>query len=135
MEIKASLEHILQSEAVVGEAFYRHFFQHHPEAIELFRKADLKRMAALLPMQLSMIEVYHSTRSPASEEYLRALGVKHRDRGIPEDAFSGFCGCLLETLQDFHGELWSEDLAEQWRAALSATVEKMLEGYQQRFSL
>jgi hemoglobin-like flavoprotein len=136
MEIQASLEHVLRSEQVFGETFYRNFFQRHPAAVEFFSRADLKRLAALLPVQLTMIEVFHNTRSPASEEYFRALGVKHHNWGIPEDAYAAFCDSLLETLQSFHGELWSEDLAEQWRAALNAAVGKMLEAYQQqRFPL
>jgi hemoglobin-like flavoprotein len=134
MDMKTSLERVLQSQDTIGESFYDRLFRRHPEAREHFRNVDLKRQAVLLTMQLSVIEVFHSTRSPASEKYLQVLGTKHCEWGVPQDVYPQFNAVLVETLRCFHGEDWSEDLAAQWQAAIDAATAKMLEGYQQPLS-
>ena len=135
MDIKNSLELILKSKETLGATFYHDLLQRYPDLKQYFENVDLSRQAVLLTMQLSVIEVYYTTRSPAAEKYLQVLGTKHRDWGVPQDVYERFREVLMDTLQSFHGDDWSEELAEQWRGAMDAATQKMFDGYDQRFSL
>ena len=86
-------------------------------------------------MQLSVIEAFYVRESEAAAMYLQLLGTKHKDRGIPEDAFPRFCAVLLDALRQFHGPDWTDELARQWREGIDSSTKKMLEGYQNRFHI
>lgn len=113
--------------------FYKRLFARHPDLQEHFRDTTIHHQAAILTMQLSVIEAFYAGRSDAAAMYLQLLGTKHKDRGIPAEAYPFFRDVLLESLEQFHGEDWSEDLGRQWRESIDLSVEKMLEGYKERF--
>ena len=135
MDIKSSLDRILQSKKSLGVEFYRLLFERHPHLQTHFDNVDVSRQAILLTMQLSVIQVYYTTRSPAAEKYLQVLGTKHRDWGVPMEEFPQFCETLLDALESFHEDVWNDRLREQWRDAIELATQKMFEGYDQRYSL
>ena len=130
MDIQASLDQLLQSQQVVVEQFYELFFERCPEAAAFFNDVDLSRQSLLLTMGLNVVVTHYRNPSPATAQYLQILGSKHRDLGIPQELFERFCEALLEFLAGFHGESWSEGLADQWRQALRDATKIMLSGYQ-----
>ncbi len=46
------------------------------------------------------------------------------------DLYSDWRDCMLETLQDFHGNDWTDSLEQQWTEAINLAVDRMLEGYE-----
>jgi len=133
MDITASVETILSRKDVMADLFYQIFLDRYPDIRKFFVQVDLQQQAVMLTMALMVVE-HHFTRSyPATEHYLKVLGHRHHEYGIPPEIYPGFCDCLLETLEQFHGNQWDVPLADQWREALTGATAAMLEGYQKPY--
>jgi hemoglobin-like flavoprotein len=113
--------------------FYARLFAQHPELEQHFRNTSIQHQAAILTMELSVIEAFYVRKSEAAGMYLQLLGTKHKGRGIPEEAYPHFRDALLESLEQFHGADWSENLACEWGKSIDLSIKKMMEGYGQRF--
>jgi hemoglobin-like flavoprotein len=135
MDLHESLQRILASKQVLGDAFYEALFARHPEFRPLFEGLDLHRQAVVLTMELTAIDNYHRLRSPAARLYLQYLGTKHHDRGIPQELYGPFRETLLEVLQQVLGQGWTEELAGEWKAAIDDASAVMFEGYSERFTV
>ncbi len=133
MNIQQSMNHILDSDELLGDTFYTVFFQRCPEVQEFFADTNMQRQAALLTTALILVETYYTSPNLAVEQYLQYLGTKHHDRGIPLSLYERWCDAMLETLARFHGDEWDEALAAQWREAIGRATELMFEGYQEHF--
>jgi hemoglobin-like flavoprotein len=129
MDMHDSLQRIFVSKQVIGDLFYEALFARHPEIRPFFEGIDLRRQAVLLTMELSVIESYHRLRSPAVQLYLQYLGTKHQNRGIPPELYGSFRDTMLEVLQRFHGEDWTEELAKEWKTAIDDASAVMLKSY------
>ena len=135
MDMHGSLQRILASKQIIGDLFYEALLLRHPEIRPYFEGIDLRRQAVLLTMQLTVIDGYHLYRSPAAGRYLQYLGTKHRDRGVPQDLYGPFRDTLLEVLQRFLEDDWTEGLAEEWKTAIDGAAAVMFEGYHQDISV
>jgi hemoglobin-like flavoprotein len=133
MDIHESLEHVLRRQEIVADLFYAVFLDRYPQVRRFFEGVDLSRQAVLLSIALKVIEQHYMGGYLAAENYLRYLGTRHDDLGIPENTFPLFREAMLATLGQFHGNLWDEGLAEQWRRAIDKAIRTMLEGYHTRF--
>jgi len=133
MDISESLERILRREAIVADLFYVVFLDRFPEVRRFFENVDLKRQAVLLSMALKVIEQHYLGGYLAADLYLKYLGTKHHQIGIPAALYPMFRDALLITLERFHGADWDELLAQQWKAAIDFATETMLEGYEQPY--
>lgn len=131
MDIRESLQQVMNSKELLGAAFYEVFFEKHPNVQQYFSGVDMRRQALVLTMALMLVERYYVTSFIATERFLQYLGTQHRERGIPRELYPDWIAAMLATLERFHGTTWSEDLARQWREALQKAVDKMLEGYNQ----
>lgn len=96
-----SLKLVQASKPIFGHLFYERLFAQHPDLEQFFRHTTINHQAAILTMQLSVIEACFVRRSPAAELYLQLLGTKHKDRGIPKEAYPLFRDVLLGSLQNF----------------------------------
>jgi hemoglobin-like flavoprotein len=130
MDIRDSLEHILQNKDIFGTKFYELFFGRCPEARQYFAATDLFSQELQLTMALTVMERFRAKRYPAMAAYLKYLGHKHHRRDIPTELYPKFGDALLTTLEQFHGADWSETLAGEWRDAIECTTQVMLTGYQ-----
>jgi hemoglobin-like flavoprotein len=135
MDLHESLQRILASKQVLGDAFYEALFARHPEFRPYFEGVDLRRQAVVLTMELTVIDNYHRLRSPSARLYLRYLGTKHHDRGIPQELYGPFRETLLEVLQQVLGQGWTEELAREWKTAIDDASAVMFEGYSERFTV
>lgn len=135
MNIKESMKCIFQSEENFGETFYKTFFERCPEAADHFKGSDMKRQALILTMTMSLIEQYYSDGFAAVGTYLQYIGMRHKDRKIPPDLYPKMLESLLETLAEFHGDDWNEELAHQWGYAIELTSKQMLKGYDKRITI
>jgi hemoglobin-like flavoprotein len=133
MNIQDSLERILRRQDIVADLFYTIFLDRYPQVQQYFRSVDLKRQAVLLTIALKVVEQHYLGGYPVTRSYLEYLGTKHRNLGIPKDTYPMFQDALLATLERFHGDLWSAELAQQWRDALDKATGVMFEGYEHRF--
>ena len=135
MRIDESIDRILRSQDIFGEAFYDVFLRQFPEVQEYFHDVDMKRQSLVLTMAVSLIGQHHSRRYPATERYLRYLGTQHKKRGIPRDAYAKWRDAMVQTLQRFHGEEWTEELAAEWQAAFDESIAAVFVGYDEYFTV
>jgi hemoglobin-like flavoprotein len=136
MDIQESVQKILGRQEVVADLFYAVYLDRHPEIRTYFVGIDLKRQAVLLSMSLLLVAHHYLHRYPATVSYLKILGHRHQTRrGVPAWAFPSFAACLLETLAQFLGDEWDQQLESQWREAIDLASETMLSGYDQPLSV
>lgn len=130
MDIQESLLQVLQRvEDRLADRFYLVFLQDYPEVQEHFHDVNLEEQAALLTIALQVSVQHHLQPLPATASYLRVLGRKHREWGIPLEHFPLFLDALLHALAEFHDDEWDDKLAHQWRAAIGGAVSIMQSGY------
>lgn len=135
MDIRQSVNEVMNSKELLGASFYEVFFERHPEVQQYFEGIDMRRQTLVLTMALMLVERYYITSFIATERFLQYLGTQHKARSIPRELYPDWIAAMLATLERFHGTHWSEDLARQWREALEKAVEKMLEGYEQPYRI
>jgi hemoglobin-like flavoprotein len=135
MNIQESLQRILQEKDQLAEMFYDYFLEEYPELRPLFAKVDFKRQRVLLTTALMVVERGYTHPAPAVEQYLQYLGTKHHEFRVPKEAYAKWNEAMLVTMQRFHGEHWSEELAQQWRSAIELACELMFQGYEERVTV
>ncbi len=135
MNIHDSLHQVLASKTAFGEDFYKTFFRTCPAAKVFFKDVNLERQAVLLTMSLLVIEKQFGHPFAATGEYLKYLGTKHHDRQIPKHLFAPWCDAMLETLADFHGPDWDDELRRQWQEAIELVTDLMFQGYEEHYTV
>jgi hemoglobin-like flavoprotein len=135
MNIQESLQRILEEKDRLAEMFYDCFLEEYPEVRPLFDNVDFKRQRVLLTTALMVVERGYTHPAPAVEQYLQYLGTKHHELRVPKAAYAKWTEAMLVTMQRFHGEDWSEDLAQQWRSAIEEACELMFQGYEERVTV
>jgi hemoglobin-like flavoprotein len=135
MNIQESLQQILQEKDRLAEMFYDYFLEEHPELRPLFAKVDFKRQRILLTTGLMVVERLYTHPAPAVEQYLQYLGTKHHELRVPRAAYAKWTEAMLVAMQQFHGEDWSDDLAQHWRSAIEQACELMFQGYEERITV
>jgi hemoglobin-like flavoprotein len=135
MDLHESLQRILASKQVIGDSFYEALLARHPEFGPYFEGIDLRRQAVLLTMQLTVIESYHRLRSLSTRLYLQYLGTKDHSLGIPQERYGPFRDTLLEVMQRFLEDEWTEELGSEWKTAIDEASAVMFEGYKKHFTV
>ena len=129
MDLTDSLHEILEQQDKLADLFYLVFLEHHPDVQRYFFGVDMKRQNTLLTMALIVVERHAQGQYEVARSYLRLLGKKHLERGIPREAYPKWHQAMMGTLERFHGPNWSAPLAEQWSAALDSAIAAMLTVY------
>ena len=135
MNIHDSVAQVMNSKAAFGEAFYEVFFKRYPEVQAYFSGLDMKRQALVLTMAVAVVEQHYSSPHAATEKYIQYLGTQHYSRAIPRDLYPKWREAMLETLQRFLGDEWTDELATEWAKAINLCTEVMFEGYTERFTV
>jgi hemoglobin-like flavoprotein len=135
MDLHESLHCILGHKDNLADRFYQVFFERYPEVRPYFDGIDIRHQAEVLRMALMIMECHHTHAYPATGNYLKYLGTRHHERGVPLALFSKFRDALLASLKEFHGPDWDEELAGQWCGAYDQATQAMAEGYRKHFSV
>jgi len=128
MDIQESLRRILARTESVADLFYMVFLDQYPAVRQYFVQVDMRSQAVLLTVALQLVVQYYLHSFPAIEAYLKILGREHACRGVGPELYPKFCQVLLDSLAQFHGQDWDDELAQQWQQALERASEKMLAG-------
>jgi len=133
MDISESVESILNHKDQMCKLFYERFLDEHPEARQYFAEVNMTNQATFLTIALAVIQDHYEHQYRATEHYLKVLGTRHRNWGIPRELYGHFRDCLLSTMQFFHEDDWDDELASQWEAAINKATQTMLEGYEHTY--
>src|SRR5262249_39747199 len=95
MTINESLDGVLKEKESLANLFYfTIFFDEYPEVRPYFDKVNMRHQVVLLTMALMVMVNHYVNKYSATEMYLRYLGTKHKDRGIPVDLYPKFRSAL-----------------------------------------
>lgn len=114
-------------EAVGPEAveyFYNHLFEAHPEVRGMFAD-DLTEQRARFLAGLGRILTNVQTLGE-DPSFVQQLGRHHAQLGVVADHYPVAGASLLATLEHFHGDAWTEELAQTWAAAYGAVADLMI---------
>ena len=129
MDLKDSLDVILDESVQFTSRFYQRFLNSYPDVQQFFEGVDMKRQAVVLNHSLVLVAEYARQPHGAVTQYLNLLGWQHYQKDIPQTLYSDWRDCLLETLEEVHGEQWTDTLEANWRNAIHATFDAMLKDY------
>jgi hemoglobin-like flavoprotein len=129
VELSESIEKISSNETLALEGFYDRLFERYPEFQDYFSESRIHRQTVMLTMALAAVKQYPQVRGSANA-YLKVIGTKHHERGISAELYPKFIEVLVEKVAEFHGDDWSESLAQQWTDALNLAAATMHEGYE-----
>ncbi|HJN93787.1 MAG TPA: globin family protein [Dehalococcoidia bacterium] len=107
--------------------FYDKLFEQYPAVEPMFAKTDRKKQEGALLAALSTVVA--GVRSPEKlVPVLEKMGEAHRGYGAVSAHYDAVGGMLLETLAEFAGDAWSEELAEAWGNAYGVIAGAMQAG-------
>ena len=129
MNLEESANYILINQSRLADRFYEVLFREHPEVRVFFDGINMDAQRAKLVTALVTVQRQATVGGWVSENYLRDLGKMHVKLGVRPSMFRDFIETLMKVLAEFHDEHWTQDLANDWRHALNASVELMLTAY------
>lgn len=113
--------------------FYSTLFYEHPETRAMFPPAmdwasrggpgQRDKLMYAIGQAISQVDQLDQLRP-----VLRKLGADHRRFGITEEAYGWVGQALLQTLADFMGESFTEEVRSAWSAAYTALADEMKAG-------
>lgn len=123
--LESSFNRVKAEGVTFATSFYASLFEQHPEIAPLFGHADMRTQASKLLSAMNTI--VNSFKDPDTlRGYLGALGLRHERRFmVKERDFIGFREVLIETLSEFEGDDWTDELGEVWTLAFDEIARVM----------
>ncbi len=116
-----------QGEQLVAR-FYENMFSRHPEVKPLFANTTPEEQRKKL--LASLVLVVNNLRKPDKlVPALTAMGERHQAYGVLPEHYPIVTNTLLETMQEFAGELWTDEVQAAWSEALNTVSTTMLNAY------
>jgi hemoglobin-like flavoprotein len=126
--LEESFASIASGGADLSRRFYENLFTFYPSVKPLFSKTNMQKQQRHLLSALML--VIENLRNPeAIEEQLLALGERHIGYGALPSHYYAVIETLLETLQEFFAERWSEKLHSTWENGLQAVANTLMRGH------
>ncbi|MFC4149711.1 globin domain-containing protein [Micromonospora mangrovi] len=108
--------------------FYSTLFLAHPETRQMF-PTNMAGQRDRLVSALGHI-VSHVDQLDRLTAFLQDLGADHRKFAVRAEHYPAVGEALLATLQHFLGEVWTDELAQEWTAAYGLIAQVMTEAAQ-----
>jgi hemoglobin-like flavoprotein len=124
--IQLSYKQLVPHMTLVTKRFYERLFAAHPDTQALFR-GDMARQQQHLAAALALV-VRNLPMLDALEQPLRELGAAHARVGVRAEHYPAVCEAMTATLAEVASDLWSAELAADWRELLELISRHMLAG-------
>lgn len=111
---------------VLTETFYGRLFTNHPEVRSMFPD-DMQHQRKKLFQSVAFV-VANLRKSDALREKLLQMGAEHVSYGTKAEHYPVVRDNLVAAMGEVAGDLWSEQLEADWKAALDAVSAIMIEG-------
>ncbi len=117
----------------IARRFYAELFQRYPEVEPLFADTDMDEQRRKLVAALTT--VVNSLRRPRElQKVLRELGARHEQYGAEPGHYGAVAETLLDVMKEFAGPAWTQEVHDNWSAALNMVAETMVKGYKRKES-
>ncbi len=115
----------------LARRFYEELFDRHPEVKPLFENISLPQQRKKLVVALSAV-VGHIREPENLKKILIDLGAKHQDYGAEPGHYQAVAETLLDVMEEFAGDAWTQEVHDNWSEALNMVASTMLSGYKRR---
>ncbi len=117
----------------LARRFYAELFQRYPEVEPLFANTDMDQQRRKLVAALAT--VVNSLRRPRElRKVLRELGARHEQYGAEPGHYGAVAETLLDVMKELAGPAWTQEVHDNWSAALNMVAETMVNGYKRKES-
>lgn len=127
--IRDSFEALTPKGEELMDVFYDKLFRENPGVREMFPDDMAGQKKALLGAVALVVK--HADNLGAIEDALHEMGARHIDYGTQAEHYPIVRDTLLAALSEVAGELWNDQLNEDWTGALNAVAGTMIAGSEQ----
>lgn len=106
--------------------FYERMFTEHPEVRPMFPD-DMGQQKMHLLTSLALV-VKNIDNFAALEQPLKKMGARHLNYGARPEHYPIVGGTLLAVMGELAGDLWTDQLREDWTAAVDTIADTMIAG-------
>ncbi len=122
--IRTSWAVVAQLGPLAAELFYKRLFEVEPRLRTLFAEADMVRQHGRLVDALSYV-ICRLDRLDEVVPVLQQLGRRHQGYGVGKTDYTAVGAALLWTLQEAHGDSWTDPLSLAWQRAYRLVADAM----------
>jgi len=117
-----------QGEKLVAR-FYEELFKRYPEVKSLFTNTTPEKQQSKLLAALELV-VSNLRKQDVLVRTLTEMGKRHKNYGVQVEQYEAVSSTLLDVMQEFAGEAWTDKVASTWKAALDLVSNTMIAGQQ-----
>ena len=115
------------AEEMIGQ-FYTTLFERYPGVIPMFENTTQAQQVTKLVAAIKL--TIENLRNPDTlVGVLLAMGERHQGYGAEEAHYIAVRDTLLEVMQQYAGDKWTEEINDAWTGALNLIAETMLSAY------
>jgi len=127
--LESSFEALAPSANKLVKRFYEELFTRYPDVKPMFGNTTPAKQQKKLVAALGL--VVKNLREPDSlVEVLKTLGAKHQEYGAEPAHYEAVASTLLDVMEEFAGELWTDEVQSAWQKALETIATTMLDAYE-----
>ena len=126
--LESSFDALAPSANKLAKRFYEELFARYPAVKPMFANTTPAKQQKKLVAALVL--VVKSLRKPdALVEVLTNLGGTHQGYGAEPAHYEAVASTLLDVMEEFAGDLWTDEVQSAWQKALETIATTMLNGY------
>ncbi|NOY71515.1 MAG: methyl-accepting chemotaxis protein, partial [Gammaproteobacteria bacterium] len=126
--LKQTFEALIPEGEALCVRFYERLFDQYPEVKPLFEKSDMAKQSKKLLSALSLV-VSSFVKKELPIDALKQLGERHQTYGAVEGHYQAVAEVLLGVMQEFSGQIWTNEVEKVWRDALNIVATTMISAY------
>jgi len=126
--LETSFKALAPSANKLAKRFYEELFARYPAVKPMFANTTPAKQQKKLVAALAL--VVKSLRKPdALVEVLTNLGGTHQGYGAEPAHYEAVASTMLDVMEEFAGDLWTDEVHSAWQKALETIATAMLNGY------
>ena len=115
--------------AELAARFYERLFDEYPHLTPLFEGISIKgQQKKLLASLVLLVQNLH--KPEVFKDYLTGLGARHVHYSVTAEQYPMVAENLLAVMEEFAGELWTDEVEQAWANTLNTVAEIMLDAYE-----
>ena len=103
---------IYKNNEIAGEYFYSNLFKEHPSIEKLFKTEFDEHKVKLIDLLNYIVSRLDDFNVLIPQ--IRKLGIKHNGYGVKKKHYPIVGNILIQTLRNFIGEMWNDELEMVW---------------------
>ena len=112
--------------STIIDEFYTNLFNDYP-AEELFKNTNIEHQKTLLSSALNQI-IKDIDNTTSLSIFLKNMGARHTKYGVEEEHYDWVGASLLKAFAEVLGDVWTDELNEQWALIYNFIAGSMIEG-------